>query len=910
MVNIYIQGQLLDQYDDEVIELTSSVLDVSDLTKNTGDFSKTFTIPASPNNNKHFQHWYNASIDNGFDARTKVEGHIDIDGVPFKTGKWRLSEAIFKDGVVDGYVINFFGNLPNIKDTLGDDLLSDINFVKYNHDWTGDNIMDGLKGSLNSTSPTQRELIYTLMSSKRYFYGSNTGTGDRDENNINIADRALGAGTGVVWNDLRPSIKAKTIIDNIQHKYGSGTNQVVKIRVTGVPTSAGNISITLNGIEKGFSISSFATSSAVATFLGSIIGVSFSEYTTSVSGSIVTITSLEQEQELNPVMVFTGASNFGFTLYVDEVGAFAYENPIVFSDDFFQTSEFEQMYLWLKKDDDEDIGLTDSVVKWDGGDTSDIFPNTNVIEFTTRSIATGVGFKSMSIGFSTSDVAGFGNIPFTVIEKSTRTDTDGITESFIREVAADVGSDGNVNEVAYTFVYNSPFSKESTWEVQYFIRANTTFKVNSNLRRKYYTNNVLSTDRNTTSTGEENVAVVSVSDTMPDIKIADFLKGIFDMFKLVIVPQQDGSMLVNSLDSYYDQGSRYDISEKVDYRTFKVKRGELYQSISYQFEDPSTIRNEAFQNRARDRQSYGSSLVNVYESLRPIKLIDGDKVEIKLPFEQVVYERLADIDAASGTDSLNISIGTIADKDLKPVTPKPILHYISEQDISGSPIRFLDNNNAYTQLNTTMLMPMNQFGTLDPAYSLLFESEFSCWDGAIVDNNLYTLHHSDYIEAVFKLKRRTFEYEALLPTQLITRLELNDILTIEGIDYRINKYKHNLLEGTTKLDLINGFDTALYSRTAKTYTTRFFIPSRINISKYESTLYFNVPNIDAYSQAKIDTGDGTSWLTIGVLGSNNNMAQIRGNSINTSAFSRSCNVQYTSPDGVVNVVTVTQLPNG
>jgi len=55
MVNIYIQGQLLDQYDDEVIELTSSVLDVGDLTKNTGDFSKTFTIPASPNNNKHFK---------------------------------------------------------------------------------------------------------------------------------------------------------------------------------------------------------------------------------------------------------------------------------------------------------------------------------------------------------------------------------------------------------------------------------------------------------------------------------------------------------------------------------------------------------------------------------------------------------------------------------------------------------------------------------------------------------------------------------------------------------------------------------------------------------------------------------------------------------------------------------------
>ena len=75
-------------------------------------------------------------------------------------------------------------------------------------------------------------------------------------------------------------------------------------------------------------------------------------------------------------------------------------------------------------------------------------------------------------------------------------------------------------------------------------------------------------------------------------------------------------------------------------------------------------------------------------------------------------------------------------------------------------------------------------------------------------------------------------------------------------------------------------------------------------------MYFNVPNIDTYVQSKVDTGDGTSWLTIGVLGSNNNTAQIRGNSINTTPFDRSCDVSYTSPDGVVTTITITQLANG
>ena len=921
MVNIYIQGQLLDQYDDEVIEITSSVLDVSDLTKNTGDFSKTFTIPASPTNNKHFQHWYNASIDDGFDARTKVDGHIDIDGVPFKTGKWRLSEATFKDGMIDGYVINFFGNLPNIKDTLGDDLLSDINFVKHDHEWNGANVMEGLKGDLNSNTHTQREVVYTPMSNKRYFYNGNalTPVPDFDENNINIA--TAGSGSGIVWNDLRPSIKAKTIIDNIQHKYGAGTNQVVKINVTAQPTSTTSFSLTLNGLEDSVSLSPLsvtATATALRDFVNNS-SVLNPHYLATVSGAIVTITSLEMEQEISPV---TSISDDGLEIdmYVNAVGAFAYENPIVFSDDFFQTSEFEQMYLWLKRDDDEDVGINENIVQWSSGDFSDINPLTNTVTLTSvRSLSpTSSSYEKLTL--STSDIAGFGNTPFTIIKKTRVTDVDGNVTESVSEHVADVGNDGNVNEVTIPQTYRSNRIGTTVYEVQYFVRANTTFRVNVDLQRVAYT---------TTGTGgtpvqgatrltfarpsAESKAYAVISDLMPKIKITDFLKGIFDMFKLVIVPQQDGSMLVNSLDSFYDQGNRYDISNKVDYSTFKVKRGELYQSIAYQFEDPSTILNEEFQNRARDKQSYGSSLVNVYESIRPIKLIDGEKVEIKLPFEQVVYERLTDLDTTASNEQLNISIGTIADKDMKPVTPKPILHYITEQDISGSRIKFIDEDNTETTLNTTMLMPMNQFGTLDAAYSLLFESEFSCWDGTVLDNNLYTLHHEDYIEAVFKLKRRSFEYEALLPTQLVTRLGLNDILTVEGIDYRINKFKHNLLEGTTKLDLINGFNTSLYSRTAKSYSTGFFIPSRINMSKYRSTLYFNVPRANSdYTIAKIDTGDGTTFLTVGVQSpADDNMMLIKCDTINTTGSSKSCEVKYENTvTGVITSITVTQLPNG
>ena len=906
MVNIYIQGQLIEQYADEAIEITSSVLDVGDLTKNTGDFSKTFTVPASSSNNKYFQHWYNASIDDGFDARTKVEGSIDIDGVPFKSGKWRLSEAVFKNGVIDGYIINFFGNLPNIKDTIGDDLLSDMSFADFDHDWTGDSIKLGLKGQLFSTFHTQRKVVYTPMSNKRYFYDSSALAGDSGSS-VNIA--STGVGTGIEWQDLRPSMKAKTIIDRIQHKYGTGAKQVVKIDVVQAASSSGTVSLTINGHQESFGITASSITDTAAT-LNTIIGLSFNEYvTSSASGSTVTITSIEMEEELAPLLQTKDAGTLDLEISVEEVGAFPYENPIVFSDNFFQTSEFEQMYLWLNNGDLNDIGESTSIAPWTSGNLTDINALTDVITFNTyRTGSTAAANKNLyKVRVQSQDITGYANVPFTLFAIYTRTNDDGSVDRGGRSVSAVADENGNVPNVGFNLVLDTPTdSLSSVFKLQYFIRANNELSVRLDLERTEWikgTGDTTPIEQATITTQSITQDIITpkvlVSSIMPNIKIVDFLKGIFDMFKLVIVPQDDGSMLVDTIDSFYDLGVRHDISDKVDYSTYKVKRGELYQSISYEFEDPSTILNEEFQKRAKDGQSYGSSLVNVYESVRPLKLIDGEKVEIKVPFEQVVYDRLRDPSSSSSQNLLNISTGTIADKDLKPVNPKAILHYVSEQDISDCPIKFRDDNVPYV-LNNEMLMPMNQFGTLDPNFSLLFESEVSCWDGATLNNNLYTLHHSEYIEAVFRLKRRSFEYEALLPTSLITRLNLNDILSIKGVDYRINKFKHNLLTGITKLDLINGFDTS---------APAFHIPRFVNMNKHSFTLYFNVPRAASdYTIAILDTGDGTTWLTSAHYGSNDNMMFTRTGSDNNSELSRSCNVVYTNTvTGKVNTVTVTQL---
>ena len=782
MVNLFINGELLDQYADESVDIVSSVLDVSDITKNTGDYSKSFTVPASKNNNRLFKHWYNASIDNGFDARSKVEGSIDIDGVPFKIGKWRLNKCNIVKGRLESYTINFFGNLPNISDTIGEDMLSDLAFPALDHEWTSTSVISGLQGTLFSG-----DLVYTLMANKRYFYNSHSGAHDVDDTTINISSGASTShATGVVWSDLRPSVKLSKIIDAIEARYNAAT----------------------------------------------------------------------------------------------------YENPIVFSRDFFSTTEFAEQYLWLKADDRVAIGGGEDIVDFTTGSGTYINLGDNIGTFVT--IQSGVNRTRFAISNIITPASGYEDVPYTFIVRNEDTNED--VYAWNSEQWAN--GDGVVS------IGTSLFSESgtTTFRFSWHVKSNSKIEFTSAIGIVKIT--AAGYSPSDISTGSQTlVNEVVIGDEMPELKIVDFLKGIFNMFKLVAIPKDDGSIYVNTLDSYYAQGQRYDATKYIDFAKFDVDRGELLKRIAFEFEEPSTIMNMEFKKQAADGQGYGASLVNVYESLTPKKLIDGDTLEVKLPFEQIYFEKLTDQNTAVTAANTNIQTGVILDDNLNEVVPKPVLHYVTRQDISSTPIRFVNDLGVDVELNQILNSPIHHFGVENPMYSNLFEAESSNFTGETLVNNLYSIHYEDYITAIFELKRRTFMYTANLPIQLVTRLELNDVIAIGEIDYRINKYSYNLLNGLTKLELINGFDTTLQNKV--------YIPSVITLGRLFENLVFNVENIEEYTVTKIDDGFGTFWVTTSVIGTDNNLAGISVSNLGVGAGSRSVIIRYVK-DSITTDITIVQ----
>jgi len=141
-------------------------------------------------------------------------------------------------------------------------------------------------------------------------------------------------------------------------------------------------------------------------------------------------------------------------------------------------------------------------------------------------------------------------------------------------------------------------------------------------------------------------------------------------------------------------------------------------------------------------------------------------------------------------------------------------------------------------------------------------------------------------------------YTANLPIQIVTRLELNDVISIGQIDYRINKYSYNLLNGLTKLELINGFDTTLQNRV--------YIPSTITVGQLFENLVFNVEGIDTdYVITRIDTGDGVTWVTTSVIGTDNNLAGINIATMASGTITRTMTIRYVG-NGVTTDITIVQ----
>ena len=83
-IQLYIERQdstlsepydLVDMFGNETIQLTSTIQNVRDIGRVFTDFTQSFTVPATPQNNKIFRHFYNYHITNSYFTNTSNKAY-------------------------------------------------------------------------------------------------------------------------------------------------------------------------------------------------------------------------------------------------------------------------------------------------------------------------------------------------------------------------------------------------------------------------------------------------------------------------------------------------------------------------------------------------------------------------------------------------------------------------------------------------------------------------------------------------------------------------------------------------------------------------------------------------------------------------------------------------------------------
>ena len=224
-LQLYIESDRLDLFTDEAVSITQTIQNVKDPSKIFTAFTQTFSVPASSNNNKIFQHYYNYNITGGYDARTKKAGRIELNTIPFKTGRIKLEGVSLKNNLAHTYRITFFGNTVELPDILGDDKLGSLPFSEAKYNLTYDS--DTVKTKLEIASGVGAHIITPLIThTQALFYNSASST-HNDAGNLHWHNAS---GTnGVDWNELKYALRLYEILEQIEAKYTTANDYASNI---------------------------------------------------------------------------------------------------------------------------------------------------------------------------------------------------------------------------------------------------------------------------------------------------------------------------------------------------------------------------------------------------------------------------------------------------------------------------------------------------------------------------------------------------------------------------------------------------------------------------------------------------------------------------------------------------------
>ena len=460
------------------------------------------------------------------------------------------------------------------------------------------------------------------------------------------------------------------------------------------------------------------------------------------------------------------------------VEAIESDYSITFSNDFFNSSNlpYHNLFFWLhrKKGSVENLGgLPSSLVTGWTISTPPYNTDTRMISATTLSVFGDVNSYSIFILILTT----------------------ASTESYRVSVLLDGVEVSNSGNVSGTFIFDNIFLDNGEYTVYIESESSIVF---SNIRwdieyepipNLFYTDTFDTGSYTHTATFQFNI-----SQQIPDMKVIDFITGIFRMFNLTaFVDKITNEIVVKPLDVFYSSGQPYDISKYIVSDSGSVDVALPFREINLEFEDTETIlakQHDQLAGKIWGKESYTSG-----------QKLDGEIYNIKLPFSKVKFERLYNVLGGSAT---TIQYGYFVDDNQDSYFGKPLLFYPIRQT-SGTQLSFRPSESTRVAL-TTYNIPSNSL-SLNSATSKVninfFAETNEYTNTSDFTDTLFNVYYKNYIVSVFNEKNRLTKVTVYLPLSILLNYTLADRFIINGNSYKINSITTNLENGKSELELLN-----------------------------------------------------------------------------------------------------------
>ena len=297
---------------------------------------------------------------------------------------------------------------------------------------------------------------------------------------------------------------------------------------------------------------------------------------------------------------------------------------------------------------------------------------------------------------------------------------------------------------------------------------------------------------------------VQAIDYMPEIKVIDFLTGLFKMFNLTAFIDRDKNVIISTLDDYYASSTTtWDITQYVDKETSIVNSVLPYKQINFEYEGTDSFL--ASNHFSQYRKKWGGLKYDARDHQQsPTDKVSGEVYDIEIPFEHFKYERLVD---ANNNNNTFIQWGWSVDDKQSSFAGKPLLFY---PVLAGGTNLSVVNLAGGLTLKSTYFVPsnsMNLFGTVSGVtigQNINFNAEVNEYTPSVAFNDtLFKKFYNSYIEEIFDIKRRLTKLKAYLPISMLHKYSLADRLIVFNEVYKINKIVTNFETLLSDVELIN-----------------------------------------------------------------------------------------------------------